>query len=112
MSGHEKSYDRYMQGTYDRDVPRLDIYKAGLSHYCNHISLKPWFDSQSSAVTLTMVLINESHHDVVTSGGTTMRIFLFHPVISGYPNAKFPGVVVFSEIYQGITGYVIGFLHW
>lgn len=32
-----------------------------------------------------------------------MRIFLFHPIISGYPNAKFPGVVVFSEIYQGIN---------
>lgn len=22
----KKSYDRYMQGTYDRDLPRLDIY--------------------------------------------------------------------------------------
>lgn len=30
-----------------------------------------------------------------------MRVFVFHPIISGYPNAKFPGVVVFSEIYQG-----------
>ncbi|KAL0637626.1 hypothetical protein Q9L58_003350 [Maublancomyces gigas] len=55
-----------------------------------------------------MVLINESHHDVVTSGGTTMRVFLFHPVIPGYPNAKFPGVVVFSEIYQ-VTGPVARF---
>lgn len=33
-------------------------------------------------------------------------IFLFHPTIPNYPKAKFPGVVVFSEIYQGelITG--------
>jgi hypothetical protein len=28
-------------------------------------------------------------------------IFLFHPTIANYPKAKFPGVVVFSEIYQG-----------
>ena len=28
-------------------------------------------------------------------------IFLFHPAIQGYAKAKFPGVVVFSEIYQG-----------
>ena len=28
-------------------------------------------------------------------------IFLFVPSIPNYPNAKFPGVVVFSEIYQG-----------
>lgn len=28
-------------------------------------------------------------------------IFLFHPTIPNYPKAKFPGVVVFSEIYQG-----------
>jgi len=32
-----------------------------------------------------------------------MRIHIFHPTIPGYPNAKFPGVVVFSEIYQ-VTG--------
>jgi hypothetical protein len=30
-----------------------------------------------------------------------LGIFIFHPVISGYHKAKFPGVVVFSEIYQG-----------
>ena len=28
-------------------------------------------------------------------------IFIFHPTIPNYPKAKFPGVVVFSEIYQG-----------
>lgn len=26
---------------------------------------------------------------------------MFHPTIPGYPKARFPGVVVFSEIYQG-----------
>jgi hypothetical protein len=26
---------------------------------------------------------------------------VFHPSIPGYPHARFPGVVVFSEIYQG-----------
>ena len=37
------------------------------------------------------------------SGALTavVGIFLFHPTIPKYPKAKFPGVVVFSEIYQG-----------
>jgi hypothetical protein len=30
-----------------------------------------------------------------------LGIFLFHPSIPNYPKARFPGVVVFSEIYQG-----------
>ncbi|KAL1740831.1 Alpha/Beta hydrolase protein [Schizophyllum fasciatum] len=34
-----------------------------------------------------------------------MRIFTFAPNVPGYPKAKFPGVVVFSEIYQ-VTGPV------
>jgi len=53
------------------------------------------------------MLITESHVDVQTSTGP-MRIFIFHPSIPGYPNAKFPGVVVFSEIYQ-VTGPVARF---
>lgn len=36
-----------------------------------------------------------------TTHGGSMRVFLFHPAIANYPKAKFPGVVVFSEIYQG-----------
>ncbi|KAF2400484.1 alpha/beta-hydrolase [Trichodelitschia bisporula] len=51
------------------------------------------------------MLIKESHADVPTAAGGTMRIFLFHPSIAGYPQAKFPGVVLFSEIYQ-VTGPV------
>lgn len=47
------------------------------------------------------MLIDESHQDVATKAGGDMRIFLFKPIIPGYPKAKFPGVVVFSEIYQG-----------
>lgn len=35
-------------------------------------------------------------------------IFLFHPSIPNYPKAKFPGVVVFSEIYQGMKGLWFG----
>ncbi|KAF2274479.1 alpha/beta-hydrolase [Westerdykella ornata] len=54
------------------------------------------------------MLIKESHTDVSTQAGGTMRIFLFHPIIPGYPKAKFPGVVVFSEIYQ-VTGPVSRF---
>jgi carboxymethylenebutenolidase len=47
------------------------------------------------------MLIQESHKDVTTQDGGSMRIFTFHPQIPNYPKAKFPGVVVFSEIYQG-----------
>ncbi|KAL8841780.1 MAG: hypothetical protein Q9170_000813 [Blastenia crenularia] len=35
-------------------------------------------------------------------------IFLFHPKIPNHPSARFPGVVVFSEIYQ-VTGPVARF---
>jgi len=53
------------------------------------------------------MLIQESHKDVSTKvdSSGTMRIFLFHPTIPNYPQARFPGVVVFSEIYQ-VTGPV------
>ncbi|KAF3985437.1 hypothetical protein FT663_05299 [Candidozyma haemuli var. vulneris] len=54
------------------------------------------------------MLIKESYHDVKTSDGTTMRIFVFHPVIPNFPRAKFPGVIVYSEIYQ-VTGPVARF---
>ncbi|KAK6528657.1 hypothetical protein TWF694_003911 [Orbilia ellipsospora] len=54
------------------------------------------------------MLIKESFEDVKTSGGTSMRVFLFEPSIRNYPNAKFPGVVIFSEIYQ-VTGPVARF---
>ncbi|KAK1765501.1 putative carboxymethylenebutenolidase [Phialemonium atrogriseum] len=57
------------------------------------------------------MLIKESHVDVQTSVNgkeSSMRIFLFHPTIPGYPNARFPGVALFSEIYQ-VTGPVARF---
>ncbi|KAF4964946.1 hypothetical protein F66182_18046, partial [Fusarium sp. NRRL 66182] len=57
------------------------------------------------------MLIKESHIDVPTKAGGqdgSMRIYVFHPTIPGYPNARFPGVVVFSEIYQ-VTGPVARF---
>lgn len=54
------------------------------------------------------MLIEESYHDVTTSYGTTMRLFVFHPKIPNYPKVKFPGVVVYSEIYQ-VTGPVSRF---
>lgn len=49
------------------------------------------------------VCSNESNN----AGGVLtakVGIFLFHPSIPNYPKAKFPGVVVFSEIYQGESG--------
>ncbi|TKX23782.1 carboxymethylenebutenolidase-like protein [Elsinoe australis] len=54
------------------------------------------------------MLITESHQDVPTKAGGHMRVFLFHPTVPNYPQAKFPGVVVFSEIYQ-VTGPVARF---
>ncbi|KAK0761287.1 hypothetical protein N5P37_006235 [Trichoderma harzianum] len=57
------------------------------------------------------MLIKESYADVQTKVDgkeTTMRIFLFHPTIPQYPDARFPGVAVFSEIYQ-VTGPVARF---
>jgi hypothetical protein len=48
------------------------------------------------------MLIQESHVDIATQAGGDMRLFLFHPTIPNYPKAKFPGVVCFSEIYQGM----------
>ncbi|RMJ19583.1 hypothetical protein CDV36_000750 [Fusarium kuroshium] len=57
------------------------------------------------------MLIKESHVDVPTTANGkdgTMRIFVFHPTIPGYPNARFPGVALFSEIYQ-VTGPVARF---
>ncbi|RDA93199.1 hypothetical protein CP533_3153 [Ophiocordyceps camponoti-saundersi (nom. inval.)] len=53
------------------------------------------------------MLIKEESVDVPTSAGN-MRIFLFHPVIPGYSKARFPGVCLFSEIYQ-VTGPVARF---
>ncbi|KAI0156397.1 dienelactone hydrolase [Xylariaceae sp. FL1272] len=57
------------------------------------------------------MLIKESHADVQTKVDgkeTSMRIFTFHPTIPQYPNARFPGVVLYSEIYQ-VTGPVARF---
>ncbi|KAI1753146.1 dienelactone hydrolase [Xylaria castorea] len=54
------------------------------------------------------MLLNESHIDVQTNVDgkeTSMRIFVYHPTVPRYPNARFPGVVLFSEIYQ-VTGPV------
>lgn len=57
------------------------------------------------------MLIKESHADVATTVDgveSSMRIFVFHPTIPQYPNARFPGVLLFSEIYQ-VTGPVARF---
>ncbi|CED82183.1 E [Phaffia rhodozyma] len=51
------------------------------------------------------MLIKTSHQDVKTESGDTMRVFIYEPNVPEYPEAKFPGVVCFSEIYQ-VTGPV------
>jgi hypothetical protein len=64
-----------------------------------------------SHTTLTItgtMLIKEFHKDLPTASGGTMRVFFFHPSIPNHPHARFPGVVIFSEIYQ-VTGPVARF---
>ncbi|KAH9968945.1 dienelactone hydrolase [Russula dissimulans] len=54
------------------------------------------------------MLIIKDFHDVPTKLAKSerpVRIFVISPKVPGYPQAKFPGVVVFSEIYQ-VTGPV------
>lgn len=51
------------------------------------------------------MLITESYQDVPTKDGTTLRVYIYTPKVKGYPKAKFPGVIVYSEIYQ-VTGPV------
>jgi len=54
------------------------------------------------------MLINKTYHDLPTKlhpNGRPIRIFVISPIVPDYPQAKFPGVVVFSEIYQ-VTGPV------
>jgi carboxymethylenebutenolidase len=68
-------------------------------HYPYHSSLCP---SHSA------MLIKTSYRDVPTKANGrsgTMRIYLIEPNVPEYPEAKFPGCVVFSEIYQ-VTGPV------
>ncbi|KAJ7492567.1 dienelactone hydrolase [Mycena latifolia] len=53
------------------------------------------------------MLITKGFHDIPSplDGGRPIRVFVISPVVPNYPQAKFPGVVVFSEIYQ-VTGPV------
>jgi len=53
------------------------------------------------------MIITKTYHDVPSQldDSRPVRIYIIAPTIPGYPQAKFPGVVVFSEIYQ-VTGPV------
>lgn len=51
------------------------------------------------------MLLKESYVDLPHPAGTSMRLHLIHPTIPHYPQARFPAVLVFSEIYQ-VTGPV------
>ncbi|KIO31193.1 hypothetical protein M407DRAFT_241893 [Tulasnella calospora MUT 4182] len=54
-----------------------------------------------------MLITTKELHTIPASFGESkdIGIYVISPVIPGYPQAKFPGVVVFSEIYQ-VTGPV------
>lgn len=54
------------------------------------------------------MLIKTSYRDIPTSANGragSIRIYIIEPNVPEYPEAKFPGCVVFSEIYQ-VTGPV------
>ncbi|KAJ3561853.1 hypothetical protein NP233_g9940 [Leucocoprinus birnbaumii] len=53
------------------------------------------------------MLITKTHYDIPSKldNGRPIRIYVISPNMPNYPQAKFPGVVVFSEIYQ-VTGPV------
>lgn len=54
------------------------------------------------------MLVKTSYKDVTTTANGSkgsIRIYLIEPNVPEYPGAKFPGCVVFSEIYQ-VTGPV------
>jgi len=54
------------------------------------------------------MLITKTFHDIpskLDANGRPIRIFVISPSVPKYPQAKFPGVVCFSEIYQ-VTGPV------
>ncbi|KAJ3169456.1 hypothetical protein HDU88_000645 [Geranomyces variabilis] len=55
------------------------------------------------------MLTKESHVDIQTSS-TPMRVFIIEPNLPNHPNARFPAVIVWSEIYQ-VTGPVSRFAH-
>ncbi|KAI6290161.1 hypothetical protein MCOR14_009109 [Pyricularia oryzae] len=87
---------------------RIDRYTA------DNFFLSTYFSNRTKSTKspyANKMLIKESHADVQTTVNgveSTMRIFVFHPTIPQYPNARFPGVVIFSEIYQ-VTGPVARF---
>ncbi|PTU20839.1 hypothetical protein P175DRAFT_0509364 [Aspergillus ochraceoroseus IBT 24754] len=49
--------------------------------------------------------LHSQHRNLLFINPRETGIYVFHPTVPGYPNARFPGVVVFSEIYQ-VTGPV------
>ncbi|KAI0318980.1 dienelactone hydrolase [Amylostereum chailletii] len=54
------------------------------------------------------MLVSKTHYDIpskLDANGNPIRIYVLSPSVPNYPQAKFPGVVVFSEIYQ-VTGPV------
>lgn len=60
-----------------------------------------------TAIT-NIMLVKTSYRDVPTTANGrsgSIRIYLIEPNVPDYPEAKFPGCVVFSEIYQ-VTGPV------
>lgn len=97
-----------------------------------HLTALPSHQYSQSLIRIAEMLIEEAYKDVSTKadGNGSMRrtqpslhtkepqtlnilagIYIFHPKIPNYPQACFPGVVVFSEIYQGNIIPVFPFIY-
>jgi hypothetical protein len=75
---------------------RRDIYRTARDlRACSHRVRS----IQHRTTTAKKMLIKESHVDIQTST-TPMRLFLFEPIIPSGHKARFPGLAVFTEIYQ------------
>jgi carboxymethylenebutenolidase len=60
------------------------------------------------------MLVKQSYRDVETTANGvkgTMRVIIIAPNVPEYPDAKFPGCVVFSEVRAGRT-VVLVFPGW
>ena len=93
---------RHLAGT------RVEVYFFTLHTFAlpsptiqNHSNSKTTLNYSSGVLFPFNMLIKESYRDVETTANGvkgTMRIIIIEPNVSEYPDAKFPGCVVFSEV--------------
>lgn len=82
-------------------TPRLGTGPPGSSPHirvdCSRMAVISIFAIDTISTPSTM-LIKQSYRDVPTKSGGKMRIYVYEPHVVEYPEARFPGCVVFSEV--------------